>query len=239
LTTPFFDEAIRPQVVDSVRAVLLKIKAQPAQGYKRLMDEVGLSTRNGSAGPSRDHATSSHSVERQRPGSQHSQVNGHMPPPQFNGQFYPMQQQQQFDVNMGMQRTDSVDSNLAFPAYGTPMLNPSNVFVPPVTLQQYQQSYLSRVAPPINNFYPNMQSGFGYNNVSPSPEHYRNQGLQNASPIQQPSPGPMLNQSPFGPPGFANMGMGMGAYGYAGMGMQGMGYGMQQEQQVNGRRGRR
>jgi protein JSN1 len=51
------------------------------------------------------------------------------------------------------------------------------------------------------------------------------------------SPSPMLGQSPFGPPGFTNIGMGLGGYGY-GMGMQGMGYGMQQEQQVNGRRGR-
>lgn len=235
LTTPFFDEAIRPQVVENVRNVLLKLKAQPAQGYKRLMDEVGLSTRNGSAGPSRDHATNSHSVERQRPGSQHSQVNGHMPPPQFNNQFYPMQQQQ-FDPSMGMQRTDSMDSSLAFPAYGTPMFN--QAFAPPATLQQYQQNLLSRAAPAMNNFYPTMQSGFGYNNASPTPEHYRNQGLQNGSPIQQPSPAPMLGQSPFGPPGFTNMGMGMAGYGYAGMGMQGMGYGMPQEQQVTGRRGR-
>jgi protein JSN1 len=236
LTTPFFDEAIRPQVVESVRNVLLRLKAQPGQGYKRLMDEVGLSTRNGSAGPSRDQATS-HSAERQRPGSQHSQANGHMPP-QYNNQFYPMQQQQPFD--MGMQRTDSMDSNLAFPTYGTPMFNPSNIFVPPVTLQQYQQSLLSRAAPPMSNFYPNMQSGFGYNNASPSPDNYRNQGLQNASPIQPPqmSASPMLGQSPFAPPGFNNMGMGMNAYGYNGMGMQGMGYGVQQEQQVNGRRGR-
>ncbi|TVY60734.1 Pumilio domain-containing protein, partial [Lachnellula suecica] len=244
LTTPFFDEAIRPQVVENVRSVLLRLKAQPAQGYKRLMDEVGLSTRNGSAGPSRDHAANGHSAERQRPGSQHSQHNG-MPQPQYSNQFYPMQQQQQYDVNIGMQRTDSMDSNLAFPAYGQPMFNPSNAFVPQVTLQQYQQSLLPRAVPPMNmnNFYPAMQSGFGYNNASPSPDHYRNQngGLQNASPIQQPpqmSPSPMLNQSPFGPPGFANMGMGMGAYGYPGMGMQGMGYGMQQEQQVNSRRGR-
>lgn len=232
LTTPFFDESIRPQVVENVRSVLLRLKAQPAQGYKRLMDEVGLSTRNGSAGPSRDHASNSHSVERQRPGSQHSQVNGHMPPPQFNNQFYPVQQQQGYD--MGMQRTDSMDSNLAFPAYGTSLFNPS--FVPPVSLQQYQQSLLSRTAPPLNNFYPAMQSGFGYNNASPSPEHYRNQGAASIQPPPQISPSPMLGQSPFGPPGF---GLGLGAYGYAGMGMQGMGYGVQQEQQVNGgRRGR-
>ena len=86
LTTPFFDESIRSQVVENVRNVLLRLKAQPAQGYKRLMDEVGLSTRNGSQGPSREHAPSSHSNERARPGSNHSQVNGHVPPPSIRWQ---------------------------------------------------------------------------------------------------------------------------------------------------------
>ncbi|KAH8653233.1 hypothetical protein BGZ60DRAFT_180906 [Tricladium varicosporioides] len=233
LTTPFFDESIRPQVVENVRNVLLRLKAQPAQGYKRLMDEVGLSTRNGSTGPSRDHA-SSHSAERTRPGSNHSQVNGHIPP-QYNQQFYQGMQQPQFDGSMGMQRTDSMDSNLAsFPSYGiqNPMFNPANVFVPPVSIQQYQQSLLARATPPMSNFYPNMPSGFA--------DQYGNQGLRNASPIQPPqpnmSPSPMLGQNPFAPPGFGNIAMGVGAYGYPGMGMQ-AGY-MQQEQQVNGRRGR-
>lgn len=46
LTTPFFEESMRPEVMQNVRAVLLKLKAAPSQGYKRLMDEVGLSTRN-------------------------------------------------------------------------------------------------------------------------------------------------------------------------------------------------
>ncbi|KAB8616644.1 hypothetical protein FH972_025979 [Carpinus fangiana] len=45
LTTPFLEEDIRPDVQESIRRVLLKIKAQPGQGYKRLMDEVGLSIR--------------------------------------------------------------------------------------------------------------------------------------------------------------------------------------------------
>ncbi|OBT49983.1 hypothetical protein VE04_09781, partial [Pseudogymnoascus sp. 24MN13] len=44
LTTPFFDENIRAQVVENIRSVLVKLKAQPGQGYKRLMDEVGLPT---------------------------------------------------------------------------------------------------------------------------------------------------------------------------------------------------
>ncbi|ROW17468.1 hypothetical protein VPNG_00962 [Cytospora leucostoma] len=53
ITTPFFDEAVRNNVVENVKAVLLRIKAQPDKGYKRLMDEVGLSTRNGNGGSSR------------------------------------------------------------------------------------------------------------------------------------------------------------------------------------------
>ncbi|KAL1965011.1 hypothetical protein VTN77DRAFT_6211 [Rasamsonia byssochlamydoides] len=51
LTTPFFDESMRAEVVKNVAKVLTKLKATPSQGYKRLMDEVGLSSR----GNSRDH----------------------------------------------------------------------------------------------------------------------------------------------------------------------------------------
>ena len=252
LTTPFFDETIRTQVVENVRNVLLRLKAQPAQGYKRLMDEVGLSTRNGSTGPS--NRGEQHSNERPRPGSNHSQVNGQIPPPAYGSNFYAqMPPQPQFDMGMGMQRTDSMDSNLApfagqNPSY--PMFNPvSNIPIPPINMQQlqYQQAVLARAAPPMNNYYPTMQSGFGgYSNPSPSVDHYRNQnaGGMGASPIQPPqqqmSPAPMLGQG-FAPPGFGAIGLGMGAYGY---GMNGMGMGvgaggyMQQEQQVNGRRGR-
>ncbi|PBP27069.1 hypothetical protein BUE80_DR001975 [Diplocarpon rosae] len=243
LTTPFFDETIRSEVVENVRNVLLRLKAQPAQGYKRLMDEVGLSTRNGSQGPGREH-NASHSTERQRPGSQQSQASGHMPPPQYNNsQFFPMQSG--YDVGMSMQRTDSMDSNLGpYQSYGVQpqLFNPAAVQIPPINMQQlqYQQSLLARAAPPMNNFYPTMQSGFGYGTGSLSIDNYRNQGLQ-ANPIQPPqsqiSPSSMLGGSAFGPPGFG--GMGVGAYGPAGVGMQGMGFGMQQEQPVNSRRGRR
>ncbi|OAA55569.1 RNA-binding protein [Niveomyces insectorum RCEF 264] len=96
ITTPFFEDAIRNQVVDSVRNVLVRIKAQPSQGYKRLMDEVNLPTRNGGAGGggagtgtgagggnsgggssgaggSRDHSSSN---EKQQPSSSR-QNNGH------------------------------------------------------------------------------------------------------------------------------------------------------------------
>lgn len=245
LTTPFFDESIRSQVVENVRNVLLRLKAQPAQGYKRLMDEVGLSTRNGSAGPSRDNGMNGHSNERVRPGSQQSQASNQMPPQYGAGQFYPQMQQPGFDMGgMGMQRTNSMDSNLGqFQSYGlqSQMFNPGNVQqISPINMQQlqYQQSLLARAAPPMNNYYPNMQSGFGgFSSPSPSLDNYRSQANPIQPPPQQMSPGPLMNQNSFGPPGFGNIGMGMGAYGYGGM--PPINYNMQQqEQQVNGRRGR-
>jgi len=147
-------------------------------------------------------------------------------------------------MGMNMQRTESMDSNNlgAFPSYGlpNPLFNPASVQLPPINLQQlqYQQSLLARAAPPMSSFYPNMQSGFGaFSSPSPAGDNFRNQAAPIQPPQQQMSPGPLL-QSSFGPPGFGNIGMGLGGYGYAGMGMPGMGYGMQQEQQVNGRRGR-
>ncbi|RMZ85854.1 hypothetical protein DV737_g466, partial [Chaetothyriales sp. CBS 132003] len=44
LTTPFLDDATRPDVVRAITTVLGQIRAQPDQGYKRLMDEVGMSS---------------------------------------------------------------------------------------------------------------------------------------------------------------------------------------------------
>ncbi|ESZ89741.1 hypothetical protein SBOR_9875 [Sclerotinia borealis F-4128] len=242
LTTPFFDESIRSKVVENVRNVLIRLKAQPAQGYKRLMDEVGLSTRNGSAGPSREH--SQHQLaDRPRPGSQQSQANGqHNPQSQSQYgaiQYYP--QQTAYDMGMGMQRTDSMDSNVTpYQQYALP----SSMF-PQSTpmMQQLQYQNMARAAP-LNNFYPAMQSGFGGSGSAQMTDQYR--GMQNASPIQPPSqqmsPSPMLGQSSYGPPGFNNMGISMG-YNYGGLpvngmqNMQNMPY-MQQEQ-VNSRRGRR
>jgi protein JSN1 len=231
LTTPFFDESLRGEATENIRHVLLKLKAQPAQGYKRLMDEVGLSTRTGSTGP-REHP----SAERPRPGSNHSQANGHMPPPQYN-QFYPSMTPS-YDMGMGMQRTDSVDSNPNPSPFTQPPYLPM-FSTPQVSLQQlqYQQQLLARAAPSFG--YPPIQNMTNsYGNPSLATDHYRN-----VSPIQPPqnmSPGPMIGQG-FAPPGFGvGYGYGMGGIG-AVSGMQGLGVGggyLQQEQQVNGRRGR-
>merc|ERR1712093_480693 len=98
--------------------------------------------------------------------------------------------------DMGMQRTDSMDSNLGYQYGVQPQLFNPAVQIPPINMQQlqYQQSLLARAAPQMNNFYPPMQSGFGYS--SPSIENYRNQ-----TPIQppQPQPSPMLSGNAFGP----------------------------------------
>ncbi|QIX00832.1 hypothetical protein AMS68_006349 [Peltaster fructicola] len=53
LTTPFLDESMRPECVENVRNALLRLKAQPAQGYKRLMDEVGLAARHAATSEAR------------------------------------------------------------------------------------------------------------------------------------------------------------------------------------------
>lgn len=45
ISTPFLEYAERQNAVNKIRNVLISIKALPSQGYKRLMDEVGLATR--------------------------------------------------------------------------------------------------------------------------------------------------------------------------------------------------
>ncbi|KAI1417633.1 hypothetical protein F5Y13DRAFT_60610 [Hypoxylon sp. FL1857] len=241
LTTPFFDESIRGQVVETVKSVLLRIKAQPNQGYKRLMDEVGLSTRSGGGGGgSRDHSVGNNpSAERQRPASRQAQSNAAavQQNSQYGNQYLnplnPTNSASNFEMGgFPAPRSESVEPGMsAFPSYGpqAPMFNASNGSMAPVNMQQlqYQQNMLPRGTPPMNNYFPPMQAGFGgYNSPNPSMDQYRGQNAANGSPIQPPGA-----PAGFAPPGF-NMGMGMGGYGYG----NAMPY--MQEQPVNARRGR-
>ncbi|KAK9473903.1 uncharacterized protein V1510DRAFT_428941 [Dipodascopsis tothii] len=50
LTTPFLEGDVRRSSLATVRNVLVRMKVFPSQGYRRLMDEVGLSTRAGTGG---------------------------------------------------------------------------------------------------------------------------------------------------------------------------------------------
>ncbi|KAK0722320.1 hypothetical protein B0T26DRAFT_770696 [Lasiosphaeria miniovina] len=317
LTTPFFDEAIRGQVVENVKSVLIRIKAQPGQGYKRLMDEVGLSTRSGggsgsggsggsgggSAGAGngpRDHGNNT-SGERQRPASRQTGLNAQQQQAQVQqqqqaqqqaqaqqqqqaqqqaqqaqqqaqqaqhaqqaqqqaqqqaaqftsagaGQFYnPLNaaaSQANYEMVYGIPRSESVEPSLPqqFPAYNQgPVFNASNPPLGPAALQQmqYQQSMISRGAPPMGNYYPAMQAGFGgFQSGSPSLDQYRNQPQPNGSPIQPPSaqlPSVPGGQAPFAAPGFG-MNMGIPGFAYSNLGgMQNVAY---MQEQVNSRRGR-
>ncbi|KJZ78954.1 hypothetical protein HIM_01727 [Hirsutella minnesotensis 3608] len=246
LTTPFFDESIRGQVVETVKNVLLKIKAQPGQGYKRLMDEVGLSTRV--AGPNNRDANA-HSDQRQRPSSRQAALNGHHAQQgHANKAFFPLNAGTAatgFEAGYGAQRNDNADPGMSsFQPFNQGMVyaSPAGTVNPAVNLQQmqYQQNMMNRATPPMNYTFPPMQPGFGtYGSPGPSVEQLRQQNMPNGSPIQPTSaqvPQMSGGQAPFGPPGF---GLPMAnAYGYSGIaGMQNMGY-MQQEQ-ANSRRGRR
>ncbi|KAK4190401.1 hypothetical protein QBC35DRAFT_80714 [Podospora australis] len=133
LTTPFFDETIRSQVVETVKNVLIRIKAQPGNGYKRLMDEVGLSTRSGGGGGGgggggsgsgnvRDHSNN----ERQRPGSRQTGANAqhHQQPQQHQQAQQQQQQQQQQQPAQQQQQTAAQYNNTQSPQYYNP-LNPA------------------------------------------------------------------------------------------------------------------
>lgn len=260
LTTPFFDENIRNQVVEKVKSVLVRIKAQPSQGYKRLMDEVGLSTRNSGGGGSRDpgHGGGNHSnsESRQRPTSRQANAN-QQHPAQANKQFYPPMKSAAVGANYEAgyvdPRNETPDANVGpYLPYGAQnsMYNPTNTTMPPApgNLQQaqYQQNMMQRGAPAMNNYYPPMQSGYsgGFNSPSPSIDQFRNQNMPTGSPIQ-PAATQMSSMAPGQTPPYNNpaaygmgMGMGMGGYGYGNMGgMQNMAPYMPQEQ-VNARRGR-
>lgn len=223
LTTPFFDESIRSEVVENVRKVLIRLKAQPAQGYKRLMDEVGLSPRGVNNGPTREQVPNN-TAERARSSSNQSQINNMQRlPQQYGNMFFPQIPPSELDI--GLPRPDSIDNNLPPYLPYSPMFNSTTI--PPVNLQQlqYQQS-LIRTSSPMNNVHPAIQPGFyGFNNGSPGPDHFRNQ-----------NPYSGMNMSPSVPPGFGGVGVGPGGYGFTGMNGTGAGYGMQtQEQQINGR----
>ncbi|KAL2752725.1 hypothetical protein ACRALDRAFT_2113080 [Sodiomyces alcalophilus JCM 7366] len=257
LTTPFFDESIRNQVAEKVKSVLVRIKAQPSQGYKRLMDEVGLSTRNAGGGGSRDagHGGSHNGSEpRQRPTSRQTNVNGQQHPAHMNKQFYnPLKSavNPNYEVGYGDPRNETPDANVgSYLPYGTQnaMYNPATSAMPSAAANlqqtQYQPNMMQRGTPAMNNYYPPMQSGYGggFSNPSPSIDQFRNPNLPTGSPIQ-PAATQMPSMAPGQAPPYNNpaygMGMGMGGYGYGNMGgMQNMASPYMPQEQVNARRGR-
>ena len=248
LTTPFFDESLRSDVVQNVRNVLCRLKASPAQGYKRLMDEVGLSARMGkgdregqssqSQGSSQNQ---SRSTSQQRASNSRKQQSDVERP--FSAPYYQSLAQQQYAPQGGFSGVlgGTDPSSIAQYEQFAPFSNSLN--------PQLQQAFLAAQARAISqpDFYPGMPNAGlpGYSPPVLDPNSFRNiqtPQLQRPMPI---SPSPLLSQSQFAvPQGYSPM---LATNGIAGAYQYPMQYVPQQQQQQqqhmmqqqnNGRRGR-
>lgn len=247
LTTPFLEDNIHNDIVQNVRNVLSRINITAPQAYKRLMDEVGLSSRGGKAdrdNHSRERGRSqnnSRSASQQRPSTGRKHVPESERP--FNGQYYQPLGQQQFPVHGVFPGTSAgIDSNgLAAYDQFVPGLAP-NALNP-----QLQQAFLASQARGMSqpDFYPGLAAPglANYNTPAIDPNALRvMQGQQFPRPMQM-SPSPMLQQTGFGaPPNYNPL---MAANGMAGAYQYPMQYIPQQQQQQHmmqqqsgGRRGR-
>lgn len=250
LSIPFPDEAFRAEVTQKVRAVLCRLKASPSQGYKRLMDEVGLSARVGRG--EREHQNGSRPGSRQdrnRPVSHHGPGhNGKRHQTEMERQYsghyvQPASAQQHFPVHAGIPMSSAMDLN-SIPAYDhyTPAF-------PTAFNQSYRSVLLNSSTPGISsgNFYPVVTSAGMNGYISPPAmdPNFANMHAQQSSMNQRPMPMPIgvtpqLGQVPFGaPPGFNSLmtsGVMGGAYQYP---MQYLAQPQQMmHQQSGGRRGR-
>ena len=227
LTTPFLDEDIRPECLENVRSVLLHLKAQPSQGYKRLMDEVGLSTRHSGNPSAHDNRSNSKSrqINDQQPHMDMSSAPGYGRSP-----YASMTPQHHMDQGMspGLNRTISMDSNNYDHPYSggvsqythSPAM--SNAGMSPISQVQYQQAMLAQtqgqMPRPPASFYGGglvgVPNGMPYSTGSPNPQ-MMDPLRQNMSPAQMMPPGMNMQaayqQQGFGSP-MMNVNGGYGQY---------------------------
>ncbi|KAL6717142.1 hypothetical protein ACLMJK_005057 [Lecanora helva] len=231
LTTPCFDESQRNDVLQKVRSVLLRLKVSASQGYKRLMDEVGLSAKGSKA--EREQTPNGRGLHQERNRTpQHGsrerrnhQVDNNA---QYGPQFFQSTPQQQYPMQTGFSGMSSVDPNNVL-SYDQLASNFAPNAINPLN-QQYQAPLLPRGTSPAD-YYPSVGMG-GY-----TPPTTMGQ-LPQQQPIRM-SPAPLLQQSAFAPPGFNPM---MGQNGMAGGYQYPLQYYPQQrpvmQGQDSGRRGR-
>ena len=220
LTTPFFDENIRAEVARNVARVLTRIKAQPNQGYKRLMDEVGLSSRP----PTVSHQAHSHghpiAADRTRPITQ-SAVTNVMPTPtlerQYSGQYIPNLSSASYETGPALARSGSADS-ATFAHYGISGSPYTHSPLQQTTNQQFQyQAYLAAAHRNNNNnnFLPGYAAtGYGgYANPPLSVEPFRNMQSHHSPLVGPAQMSPLMNGSPYGQQHYSPP-MGSNVYGY-------------------------
>ncbi|KAJ9632538.1 hypothetical protein H2204_007842 [Knufia peltigerae] len=203
LTTPFLDDNMRPDVIQNVSRVLTKIKAQPNQGYKRIMDEVGLSSR-----PSQPHVQQQ---QQQQPshGHQNFHERGRQPHQSMNGiQQQGFQRQfsgnyvngSAFENNMSPIRTGSADS-FGFPAYSMNNFPAQQAFSQVPYQQVSQPQYQTYGTQRSNNGY--MPSGYtGYATPPASVDPFRTIPNASTSPLSFPV-SPVIGSGGYGPQNYA------------------------------------
>ena len=196
LTTPCFEEAQRNDILQKVRNVLLRLKATPSQGYKRLMDEVGLSFKG--SGKDRDVTPNGLLMHHERPRStphggsrDRKHHNADIGRHYNDGQFY-QSPQPPFAMQTGFSGTSGMDPNalLAYdqmaPNYPSTSLNGMS----------FQQPMLGRDSSP-GGFYPNVGLG-GY------PATSTGMGQVPPRPMGM-GPSSMMQQNGFPQPGLNSM----------------------------------
>lgn len=218
LTTPFLDENLRSDVVTNIKNVLTQLKVSPSQGYKRLMDEVGMSGRSGK-GDRDQHNNSNHgSHQGSRPGSSHNMHNNR-------------RHQQDMDRYANGQNFQQQGQRPAFPA---PSIDPSSL----ATYDQFNPAFLpnqldQRFAAPVASagiprgvspadFYPGIPT---YGNTALDAASLQNLHFQQQQQQQQQRQRQMQNSmmqaQTFGAhPQLFNPMMGQAAYAYNPMAFQ-------------------
>ena len=239
LTTPFFNDEMRSTVVQKIRNILSCLKSPLGQGYKRLMDEVGLSSRAGSK-TERDYSGSNGNSpyqDRSRSVSQQGSQNRamHSLERRSSSQYPQGMQGQSFGQPSLSLDTQSISSFDQFNV-NSPVFTPSALNNPQL---QYQQALLNNQARSMSTggYYPTANGLGGFAGQGTFDGNRFNQQVQNAAMLQSPV---MQQQAGFGaapPPGFGPLVTGngmMGGYAQA----YNMYYPQQMQQQAGGRRGR-
>ena len=228
LTTPCFEEIQRNEVLQKVRSVLVRLKVAPSQGYKRLMDEVGLSVKGGKQ--DRDHTPNGHLSHQERPRSTphgssrdrryHRADDGR---PYNNSQYFQSSPQQPYPMQAGFPGSSAMDPNLLAYDQMTPSFTSG-----PMNGMSYQQPILGRDNSP-GGYYPGMGLG-GYPPNTPGIRQLPQQTMGMG-------PSPMMQQNGFSQPGFNPM---MGYNGMPGYQQYPMQYPQQQQPMMQSdMRGRR
>ena len=197
LTTPFLDETLRSDVVSNIKNILTQLKVSPSQGYKRLMDEVGMSGRVGKG--DREHHSNAGSHQGSRPGSSHNMHNNRRHQQDMdryaNGQNFQQQgQRNSFQAASVMPGTSTLDpSNLA--AYEQ-QYNPA--FLPTQIDSRYPNGLPNNITRGLSpaEFYNGTPAAYG--NAQLDPSSFRN--LQFQPQQQRPIQTPMMQTPAFGAP---------------------------------------